>query len=994
MNPAQSFKDKFSVTAPKLNFAANPYQDILDLENPGPGHGSIRPRAHVESGLPTLSLNGDWRFNFAPSLAQAPVGVEEDAFDDAAWGFLPVPSSWNFHGHGAPAYTNVQFPFPLDPPFTPDANPVGDHRLLFEAGPDFLQGAILRFDGIENAGTIWLNGTLLGTTRGSKLPHEFDASGVLRAGQNLLVVRVSQFSAASYLEDQDAWWLPGIFRDVTLLAQPAGAVRDVFVHAGYTPDGHGTLRVELDPPVEGAIAAISGLGFSEGVVDGETVDVGAVQPWSAETPTLYALTITTPVQTLVLNVGFRTITVEDAQIKINGVPVLFRGVNRHEHNPDLGRAVPQEQVLAELCLMKAHNINAIRTAHYAPHPFLLHAADRLGFYVIDECDYETHGFEDGDPAHERWSGNPSAEPQYQAALLDRMERMVERDKNHPSIIMWSLGNEAGTGANLEAMARRTKKRDPERLVHYESDWACSYVDVYSRMYLYPADVELIGRQEEVPLPDAGQDAHRRNLPFILCEYAHAMGNGPGGLQEYQDLFDTYSRLQGGFVWEWIEHGIRQHTPDGEAYFAYGGDFGEKVHDGNFVIDGLVSADLEPRPGLLDFKKVIEPLALAIDDDWCTMEIHNKYDFLDTSHLAFAWHIQGAGGRYSEGTLQVPVTAAGERSAVGLPAEITAERRDQRVLTVSAVLAAEQPWAPAGHEIAWAQRGDPAKPLPAVNSTEPVQLDDGVLRFGPGTFDLSTGELESFKGVPVNGPRLTLWRSPTDNDAGKERSLPGNPRDADTWLAAGLALLEGRLQSMTDDGGRLRVRVRHGVPVVRTYVDVEYVWSTDGAVLDLLAQVDPGPGWGRNWPRVGFDFELPGEFSQASWTGFGPGQKYPDTGMAAKLGWFSASMEELQVPYVRPQENGARAGVSALEICVPGTQDSIAFRTNGMSFSLRPWSQSVLTAAKHTPDLVADGTSYLTLDAASNGIGTASCGPGVLAPYVLTPAALSFRVIMQ
>ncbi|AIY03219.1 glycoside hydrolase family protein [Arthrobacter sp. PAMC 25486] len=984
------------MTAPNLNFAANPYRDILDLENPGPGHGSIRPRAHVASGLPTLSLNGDWRFNFAPSLAEAPEGVETEAFDDATWGTLPVPSNWNFHGHGAPAYTNVQFPFPLDPPFVPDANPVGDHRLRFEAGPDFLQGAVLRFDGIENAGTVWLNGTLLGTTRGSKLPHEFDVSAVLRTGENLLVVRVSQFSAASYLEDQDAWWLPGIFRDVTLLAQPAHAVRDVFVHAGFTPGGHGTLRVELDPPVEGAIATISALGFRSGLeaAHGEVLDVGPVQPWSAETPALYELTITTPVQTLTLKVGFRTITVEDAQIKINGVPVLFRGVNRHEHNPDLGRAVPQEQVLAELHLMKAHNINAIRTAHYAPHPFLLHAADKLGFYVIDECDYETHGFEDGDPAHERWAGNPSAEPQYRAAMLDRMERMVERDKNHPSIIMWSLGNEAGTGQNLEAMARWTKQRDPERLVHYESDWACAYVDVYSRMYLYPADVELIGRQEEEPLPDAGQDAHRRNLPFILCEYAHAMGNGPGGLQEYQDLFDAYPRLQGGFVWEWIEHGIRQHTPDGEAYFAYGGDFGETVHDGNFVIDGLVSADLEPRPGLLDFKKVIEPVVMVIAEDWSTLKIHNKYDFLDTAHLAFTWHIEGPGGRHSEGTLQVPVTAAGDRSAVGLPAEITAERRQQRVLSISAVLAADEPWAPAGHEIAWTQQGDPAAPLPAVNPVEQVQRDGGVLRLGPATFDLATGELGSFKGVPVNGPRLTLWRSPTDNDGGKERSLPGNPRDADTWMAAGLPLLEGRLASMTDDGGRLRVRVRYGVPVARTHVDVEYVWTSDGTRLELVAQVEPGPGWGRNWARVGFDFELPGEFSQTSWTGFGPGQKYPDTGMAAKLGWFSASIQELQVPYVRPQENGARAGVSRLELGAPGSGAAIAFRSDSMAFTLRPWSQSVLTAAKHTPDLMADGISYLTLDAAANGIGTASCGPGVLPPYVLTPAALSFRVVLQ
>ncbi|MFQ4147646.1 glycoside hydrolase family 2 TIM barrel-domain containing protein [Arthrobacter sp. LAPM80] len=979
-----------AVNMAAVNLAAGPLHEAMDLANPGPGTGGIRPRAHVDSGLPGLSLNGDWRFHYSPTLAAAPVGIEEEAFDDGAWATLPVPSSWNFHGYGAPAYTNVQFPFPLDPPHVPDANPVGDHRLTFDADARFLEGAVLRFDGIDNAGTIWLNGVLLGITRGSKLAHEFDVSGVLRAGTNVLVVRVAQFSASSYLEDQDAWWLPGIFRDVTLLAQPAGAVRDIFVHSGYTADGTGTLRVELDPPVSGATVAIEGLGFS-GVLDGEnqaTVDVGTVAPWSAESPTLYALTVTTPVQTLSLNVGFRSITVEDAQVKLNGVPLLFRGVNRHEHNPDLGRAVPQEQVLRELHLMKSHNINAIRTSHYPPHPFLLHAADTLGFYIIDECDYETHGFEDGD-----WAGNPSAEPQYRDALLDRMARTVERDKNHPSIIMWSLGNEAGKGENLEAMARWTKARDPERLVHYEGDWASTYVDVYSRMYASHAEVELIGRQEEAPLDDPDADAHRRNLPFIQCEYVHAMGNGPGGMAEYQDLFEKYPRLQGGFVWEWIEHGIRQHTPDGEAYFAYGGDFGEAVHDGNFVIDGMVSADLEPRPALLDYKKVIEPVALAISADWRGLEVHNKYDFLNTSHLAFTWQVDGPEGPLAGGALEVPETAPGARSAVVLPPELAAELADQRVLTISAVLAADAPWAPAGHEIAWTQQGQAAAPVPVVDGNADAHIRGRSLRFGPAVFSLDSGELSEFKGVPVNGPRLNLWRSPTDNDNGRDWTRPGAERDSNVWIAAGLPLLQGRLQSMTHDGGTLAVRVRYGVPVARQHVDVQYLWRTDGSSLKLSAHVAPSAGWGRNWPRVGFDFELPGEFSQAAWTGFGPGQKYPDTGMSARLGWFNAAIEDLQVPYVRPQENGARAGVSHLEMATPGG-DTLTFEGEEFSFTLRPWSQEVLTAAKHTPDLLADGISYLTIDAAVHGIGTASCGPGVLEDYQLVPAPLDFHVVIS
>jgi beta-galactosidase len=969
------------------NLAQSPYDSVMRLETAGPGTGSLPPRAHVDAGLPALSLNGSWRFHLAESLAAAPDDVEAEDFDDSAWALLPVPSSWNLHGHGQPAYTNVQFPFPLDPPHAPDENPVGDHRLTFDAPTDFLAGAILRFDGIDSAGTVWLNGTLLGTTRGAKLPQEFDVSRTLRATANVLVVRVAQFSAASYLEDQDAWWLPGIFRDVTLLANPSGVVRDIFTHADYTTDSHGMLRIELDPPLPGAVCEIAELGFrATAGPDGlPATDLGPVEPWNAESPRLYELTMTTAAQTLRVRLGFRSVTVEDAQIKLNGEPLLFRGVNRHEHHPELGRAVPYERLVSELHLMKQHNINAIRTSHYPPHPALLHLADELGFYIIDECDYETHGFEDGG-----WAGNPSAEPQYREALLDRMARMVERDKNHPSILIWSLGNEAGMGENLRAMAEWTKQRDPDRLVHYEGDWSSTYVDMYSRMYPSVAEVELIGQQAEAPLEDAAADAHRRNLPFILCEYVHAMGNGPGGLQEYQDLFEKYPRLQGGFVWEWIEHGIRQHTADGTAYFAYGGDFGERVHDGNFVIDGLVSADLEPRPGLLDFKKVVAPVAITIDETWDIAEIANKYAFADLSGLAFSWTVNGPDGELAAGALQVPATAAGGFSAVELPAAATGLRAPERVLTVTAALATAAAWAPAGHEVAWGQQGSPAAPLPEVAKISGAFVDGDSIAFGPAAFSRITGELLEFKGLPVNGPRLNLWRAPTDNDNGRDWNGDGS-RTADAWAATGLPLLQGRLQSMENDGGTLVVRVRYGVPVARQHVDVTYAWSSDGTVLDLRATVRPSAGWGGSWARIGFDLQLPGELNTVRWAGFGPGQKYPDTGAAQRLGWFESTVEDLQVPYVRPQENGARAGVTALHLGASGSGVSIL--GEGFGFTARPWSQDALAAADHTPDLVDDGILHLTLDAAVHGIGTASCGPGVLPAYVLTPREAEFHIVI-
>jgi len=388
----------------KTNLSESPNDIAVDLTNPGPGTGSIAPRARFTSGLPELSLNGDWRFLLSGSVEAAPLDVGSESFDDGDWSTIPVPSSWPMLGHGKPAYTNVQFPFPVDPPFVPDANPVGDHRLRFQASDDFTSGAILRFDGIDSAGTIWLNGQLLGTTRGSRLPSEFDVTGILRAGQNLLVVRVVQWSAASYIEDQDMWWLPGIFRDVTLLSAPSGAIRDVFVHADFTPDGHGLLRVEAEGSVEPPVVTLAELGLTDGE-PGATIDLGVVEPWSAESPRLYAVEVVTPLQTVRLRVGFRTITVEDAQLKVNGTRILFRGVNRHEHHPDFGRAVPAQTIIDELKLMKRFNINAIRTSHYPPNALLLELADELGFYLIDECDLETHGFEPNG-----WRRNPSGVP--------------------------------------------------------------------------------------------------------------------------------------------------------------------------------------------------------------------------------------------------------------------------------------------------------------------------------------------------------------------------------------------------------------------------------------------------------------------------------------------------------------------------------------------------------------------------------------------------------
>ena len=630
---------------------ATPY-----YEDPAPGRGTRAARAFLRSDAPAIALDGDWAFRLSPR-ATAPADFADPGFDDAGWDRLPVPSHWQLHGYGAPAYTNVAYPFPVDPPHVPDENPTGDYRVRFRVPADWAgTDAVLRFEGADSCLRAWLNGTELGVSMGSRLPAEFDVGPLLRPGEeNVLAVRVHQWSAGSYLEDQDMWWLSGIFRGVTLLARPAGAIDDVFVHAGYDHEtGAGTLRVDTDVP---ARITVPELGID--VAAGEQVRVDAVEPWSAEVPRLYDAAVAAGGERVALRIGFRTVVVEDGLLKVNGRRVLLRGVNRHEFDPDHGRVVSEELMRRDVLLMKAHNVNAVRTAHYPPHPRFLELCDELGLYVIDECDLETHGF-----FVLGWRRNPSDDPRWEAAYVDRMRRTVERDKNHASVILWSLGNESGSGRNLSAMAAWAHERDPSRPLHYEHDWSCRDVDVYSRMYADHAEVDAIGRREEELLDDPYLDGRRRHeLPFILCEYAHAMGNGPGGLSEYQELFERHPRCQGGFVWEWIDHGLRQRTPDGGERFAYGGDFGEPLHDGNFVADGLLFPDRTPSPGLLEFKKVIEPV--RIEGDAGRLRVTNLHDFRDLSHLAFEWVLEAEGEPVAQGTLDVGPVPAGETAELEL-----------------------------------------------------------------------------------------------------------------------------------------------------------------------------------------------------------------------------------------------------------------------------------------------------------------------------------------
>ncbi|MFF4554502.1 glycoside hydrolase family 2 TIM barrel-domain containing protein [Streptomyces sp. NPDC001422] len=973
-----------------------------------PGHGALRPaRSWLHSDAPSLSLNGPWRFRLSPT-ASGPEDFAEDSFDDQGWDTVPVPSHWVLEGDGAygrPIYTNIRFPFPIDPPHVPDENPTGDYRRHFDlpAGWSDAERVLLRFDGVESLFRVWVNGVEVGGASGSRLAHEFDVTGEVRAGDNTVAVRVHQWSAASYVEDQDQWWLPGIFRDVTLLARPVGGIEDVWLRTGYE-DGHGRIEVEVtaDPsafPVTLRIPelAVERVWNTPGEIT--PLDVPDVLPWSAEVPRLYEATVSTAAESVALRVGFRTVEIRGDLFLVNGRRVVFHGVNRHETHPERGRVFDEEHAREDLARMKRFNVNAIRTSHYPPHPRLLDLADELGFWVVLECDLETHGFDQVD-----WVGNPSDDPAWREVCLDRIRRTVERDKNHPGIVIWSLGNEAGTGGNLAAMSAWVHARDAGRPVHYEGDYTGEYTDIYSRMYASVPETEQIGADDaRSPLLNCtpAQSARQRGKPFLLCEYAHAMGNGPGAFDQYEALVRRYPRLHGGFVWEWRDHGLLATAADGTPYYAYGGDFGEVVHDGNFVMDGMLLSNDVPSPSLFEFAAVTRPIDFVFDSG--KVAVTNLRHTADTADLTFRWRVEHDGVPVASGELAVPVLAAGESGWAPVP-PVPVASDAETWLTIEAALTEPTPWAPAGHVVATAQLDCTERPVvPAVRPRAGWRACEGNLSVGIAEF--SGGSLVRLAGRPVTGPRLELFRAPTDNDEspsdgveGSDDSIAGTS-NADLWRRDGLDRPTAR-----------RVRVEHTADALRTldkvsaansalWVMMESTWSLEDGELELRVEIEPSRGWRTVWPRIGIRFELPdgaAPVDGAEWFGLGPLESYPDSLRAARTGRFTATVRDLSVDYARPQETGHRSELRRLTL-TSGAADVLRISTLPDTRGRRPG----FTLGRHTPQEIARAghpfeladstTSHLVIDAAQHGLGSRACGPDVWPEFALRPEARTIRL---
>ncbi|MFI6944781.1 glycoside hydrolase family 2 TIM barrel-domain containing protein [Streptomyces sp. NPDC050422] len=1005
-----------------------------------PGRGRLAPPvAALDSDAGRLDLGGDWRFAWSPT-ARSPHAVEDPALDDSGWETLRIPGHWVLPPdgrHGAPAYTNVNYPIPLDPPHVPDENPTGDHRRWFDLPEDWQGGRILlRTDGIESVARIWVNGAEAGVRTGSRLVQDLDVTEFLVPGRNLLSVRVHQWSAGTYVEDQDQWWLPGIFREVTLLHRPVGSLDDVWIRADLVPaTGTGLLAPEIScgPAAWPVTFSVPEAGLEvtwQGPEDIRPLELPDVRPWSAESPVLYEVRLRSAAETVTLRTGFRRVEAVGGVLTANGRPLTLRGMNRHEIDTREGRVFDEDRAREDLLLMKRHHVDAIRTAHYPPHPRLLDLADELGFWVMVECDVETHGFEAAG-----WQGNPAHDPAWRENLLDRARRMVERDKNHPCVFSWSLGNECGTGGNLAAMAAWIKERDPGRLVHYEGDHAARYTEIYSRMYPAFEEIEAFLSPEgplAVPHHAAsrvtpGEAARARKLPFVMIEYLHAMGTGPGGAAGYGRLVDSSARLAGGFVWEWRDHTLLAHREDGTPYQAYGGDFGEPLHDGNFLADGMVLADSTPTQGLLDWAQSVAPVRVRWDDG---IVVDSRRQFTTTEDLAVRWSVEVDGFVHDEGWLPCGAVPPAAVRSLGTPEELSAAlaaaeaEGGELTRTLQIVLARATPWAEAGHVCHTAQevltpaagtRREPSAPAagPALADRPAV----GELRAGPARFAAGSGLLTRLGDLAVTELGVELWRAPTDNDNGHgaldysetdPRTSLGagagrrGPSSADRWAAAGLHRLVRLTRGLrTGPGGGLLVASRTAPAAEPFGVAATLLWESvgDGEVRCSVDLTPEGP-WRTTWPRAAVHFFLPyapqapdgPDPSSADWTldwhGYGPGESYPDMRAAVRLGRWSSPVDSLAVARPHPQESGHRSGVRSFRLHRPGGPGlALRVREGELGVTVLRHSAQEIGEARHPDVLPVSRGLHVYLDLGQHGTGSRACGPDVRPEYALRPTPL-------
>ena len=1006
-----------------------------------------------------LSLNGQWRFNWSRNPSERPVDFYREAFDASDWELLTVPSNWELHGYGVPIYANTHVPwansgrmshkdihsFPpyitflsgTHPPYVrKDWNPVGSYRRAFTV-PQAWEGKRihLNFDGVKSAFYLWVNGQRVGYSQDSFTPASFDISEFVRPGENTLAVEVYRWSDGSYLELQDMWRLSGIFRDVTVRALPQTYLRDFFVRSTLDASyRQGSLAIDawLEGPQSGSLSVyLKGQQFEEAtkVADAQfsdghatvAVTIDEVATWSDEIPKLYRLVLVAHdsegevLDVIRQDIGFRSVEIRDGQLLVNGNAVTVKGVNRHEMAPDVGQAVTPAQMEEDIRLLKQFNFNAVRTAHYPNHPYWYELCDRYGLYVVDEANLETHGLRDS---------IPGSDPAWTAAVVDRMTNMVLRDRNHPSIILWSLGNESGRGDNLRAMRRAAEALDSSRPIVYEQ--APEISDIISPMYATisakdqaaipegPVDERLFGMNDvwdylaDGAEADAGRyiDAWGENpgndKPLLLIEYAHSMGNSTGGFADYWQVIRRYRNLQGGFIWDWADQSLDK-TEDGVTFWAYGGDFEPPgvPHDGTFNNNGLVYPDRTPKPALYEVKKVQQWLDFELKEN--RLSVTNNYHSLDLHHFRLRWTVLRDGFAVAEGSRALS-GRPGETHPVELPLPVPGS--GEWLLNVHAETTAASTWAPTGHEVASDQfvlqksaaqapsTANPKGELQLSESADAWEISNGQRSATIGKHDGLLQDYHSGKRSLLAAPLTpNFWRAPTDNDRVYAVHLDG----AAEWQAAYENRDRMELVVAEDTGDRVILENRFHLPHRDVEGRLTYTMSGDGS-LDISMWLDlrqlPSD---RELARIGLQGQVDQAFSNLRWYGRGPFENYIDRKSAAHVGVYEFSLQDFYVNYIKPQESSNRTDVRWFELMDANRGGLRVQAGTIMAFSVWPHTQTEVASRRHPHRLARSEANVVNIDLVQRGVGgDTGWASSSMAhpPYRIGPGTYEYRVTLS
>ena len=957
-------------------------------------------------------LNGEWKFRYYSSIYDVTESFYEKGYDVSGFDQVTVPGVWQMDGYDMHQYTNIRYPFPFDPPYVPQDIPCGAYVHNFEYHREKkAPKAFLNFEGVDSCFYVWVNGAYAGY---SQVPHatsEFDVTDLLNEGENTLAVLVLKWCDGSYLEDQDKFRMSGIFRDVYLLKRPEKTIKDYYITTDVEKD---SVVVKLDmhfsEPVETKVTIEDKYGAV--VARGEAAENGVLELtvlnpvlWNAENPYLYQVILTMPDEVIVDRIGFRTIEIKDKVVYFNGEKIKFRGVNRHDSDPETGFVINARQIKKDLTLMKQHNFNAIRSSHYPNAPYFYQMCDEYGFMVIDEADIEAHGpfmlyrKEDTDRNRfQHWNEKIADDPAWEKAIVDRVRLMVQRDKNRPSIIMWSMGNESAYGCNFEKALAWTKKFDPDRITQYESARYRNYditydyenLDLYSRMY--PSLQEI-----EDYLKNDG------SKPFLLVEYCHSMGNGPGDFEDYFQMIHKDDRMCGGFVWEWCDHAIAHGTAEnGKTRYYYGGDHGETIHDGNFCVDGLVYPDRTPHTGLLEYKNVYRPVrVVSYDQKNGQIVLHNYMDFDNLKdYVDISYEMTQDGLTVEKGKLANVVAAPHSDAEVELKLQVP--NTGKVYLKLIYRLKKQMPLLEQGYELGFDEMKlaneddrnrqavkwmEQEKAIGTINVKENdrqivLQAKDFtyVLDKRTGLFEDMQFAGRSYMNHPME---LNIWRAPTDNDMYIKQEWKKAHYDAAYTRAYRIEVLQNK------HGVLIMEHVAVVADTVQKILDVKMTWkiNEDGKIEAVIEAIKDKEF--PDLPRFGIRMFLNKKMDEITYFGMGPQESYRDKHQASCHGLFRSKVAQMHEDYIRPQENGSHYDCDYVEL-TNGQCGIAAVSKNPFSFNASVYTQEELERVSHNYELKESDSIVFCMDYAMNGIGSNSCGPDVLDKYRFAEEAFQFQ----